>query len=117
MILVDTSGWINHFRKTDKYLANLLSEESVLIHPFIVGELACGNIKNRKEILKLLQSLTQIKVTNHNEIIYFVEQNRLYGIGLGYIDVHLLASCIIDNAKLYTHDRKLKKAAKELFIL
>jgi predicted nucleic acid-binding protein len=117
MVLVDTSVWIDHFHKTNIRLTGLLEESFVLIHPYIVGELACGNIKNREEILKLLQSLPQIKVTNHNEIIYFIEKNKLYGKGLGYIDIHLLASCIIDNAKLYTRDKKLINIAKELKLM
>ena len=117
MVLVDTSVWIDHFHKTNIHLTGLLAEGFVFIHPFIIGELACGNIKNREEILILLQSLPQIKITDHNEIIYFIKKNKLYGKGLGYIDIHLLASCIIDNAKLYTRDKKLINIAKELNIM
>ena len=117
MVLVDTSVWIDHFHKTNLNLSNLLEEGFVFVHPFIIGELACGNIKNRKEIFKLLQSLPQIKVTEHDELIYFIENNKLYGKGLGYIDIHLLASCKIDNAKLYTRDKKLTSVAKELHVL
>ena len=117
MVLVDTSVWIDHFHKTNLNLSNLLEEGFVFVHPFIIGELACGNIKNRKEIFRLLQSLPQIKVTEHDEIIYFIENNKLYGKGLGYIDIHLLASCKIDNAKLYSRDKKLITVAKELHVM
>lgn len=117
MVLVDTSVWIDHFFKSNLRLTGLLKEGYVFIHPFITGELACGNIKNRNEILKLLHSLPQIKISNHNEILYFIEKNKLYGKGLGYIDIHLLASCKLDNAKLYTHDKKLIHVAKNLHII
>jgi predicted nucleic acid-binding protein len=117
MVLVDTSVWIDHFHKSNLSLSNLLEEGFVFVHPFIIGELACGNIKNRKEIFKLLHSLPQIKVAEYDEIIYFIENNKLYGKGLGYIDIHLLASCKIDNAKLYTRDKKLISVAKELHLM
>lgn len=116
MILVDTSVWINHFHKNDVRLARLLEEDSVYTHPFIIGELACGNINNRTEILNLIQSLPKIQVANYEEILYFVEKNKLFGRGLGYIDVHLVASCIIANARLYTHDKKLANIAIDFSI-
>lgn len=117
MILVDTSIWIDHFNKKDARLITLLEENSVLVHPFIIGELACGNIKNRNEILELLDALPKISTVGFGEILFFINQHQLYGKGLGYIDVHLIASCIMDDAKLYTRDKKLFRIAKEFNIL
>ncbi|MBD3223815.1 MAG: PIN domain-containing protein [Caldithrix sp.] len=117
MILVDTSVWIDHLHKTNLHLNRLLEEGLVYIHPFIIGELACGNIKNRDEIIKLLQNLPEVKTTDHDEIIYFIEKHKLHGKGLGYIAIHLLASCKIGNTKLYTHDKKLITIAKELNVV
>lgn len=117
MILVDTSIWIDHLNKSDTRLITLLEEESVYVHPFVIGELACGNIKNRDEILKLLNALPQISTATLDEILFFINQHKLFGKGLGYIDVHLIASCMMDNAKLYTRDKKLFQIAKNLNII
>jgi predicted nucleic acid-binding protein len=117
MILVDTSVWIDHFQKKDTRLVTLLEKESVLVHPFIIGELACGNIKNRDEILKLLNALPQITTANFEEILFFIDGHQLFGRGIGYVDVHLIASCMMDNAKLYTRDKRLFRIAKEFNII
>jgi predicted nucleic acid-binding protein len=116
MILVDTSIWIDHFNKADKELANLLQSGRVCIHPFIIGELACGNISNRTEILNLLNALPRLEPVFENEIYTLIENKKLYGIGLGFIDVHLLASALIDNVKLWTRDKTLKQSAIKLNI-
>jgi len=83
-------------------------------HPFVVGELACGNIKNRKEILSLLQTLPMAETAEHQEVLHFIEHNRLMGKGLGYIDVHLLASALLTKIPLWTSDKRLKAASGEL---
>jgi predicted nucleic acid-binding protein len=113
MILADTSIWIHHFRKTDHELVDQLNIGSVACHPFIIGELACGNLGNREEILMLLQALPSTPFIEPNEILYFIENNSLMGRGLGYVDIHLLASSIIGNVSLWTADRRLRETATE----
>lgn len=114
MILVDTSVWIHHFRKTDHELVGHLNIGSVACHPFIIGELACGNLGNRSEILMLLQSLPSTPILESDEILYFIENNSLMGRGLGYVGIHLLASSILDHVVLWTADRRLREAATKL---
>ncbi|WP_459939332.1 type II toxin-antitoxin system VapC family toxin [Desulfonatronum parangueonense] len=114
MILVDTSVWIHHFRKKDLELVDHLHTGSVACHPFIIGELACGNFGNRSEILMLLRALPPTPVLEPSEILYFIEKNSLMGRGLGYVDIHLLASAILGNVVLWTADRRLREAATEL---
>jgi hypothetical protein len=107
MILVDTSVWVAHFRRKDWRLAELLDEGNVACHPFIIGELACGNLKNRDEILYLLQSLPAAVTAEHEEVMQFVNDYSLMGRGLGYIDMHLLVSALLTQVSLWTHDKKL----------
>jgi predicted nucleic acid-binding protein len=116
MILVDTSIWIDHFNKSDNELINLLDSGEVCIHPFIIGELSCGNISNRKEILTLLKALPQVDSALDEEVFTLIENKKLYGIGLGFIDAHLLASALIENITLWTRDKSLKNAALNLSI-
>lgn len=114
MVLVDTSIWISHLRKGNSQLHDLLMEGKVACHPFIIGELACGNIKNRKEILALLEALPKTELAGHDEILYFIEQHQQMGKGLGYIDTHLLASTQLSGIYLWTMDNNLKDAGDEL---
>lgn len=114
MILVDTSVWIHHFRKKNQELVDHLNIGSVACHPYIIGELACGNLGNRSEILTLLQALPSTPTLEPNEILYFIEKNLLMGRGLGYVDIHLLASAILGNVVLWTADHRLNEAATEL---
>ena len=116
MILVDTSIWISHFRENSPHLKRLLIDESVACHPFIIGELACGDIKNRKEIISLLQALPQALVAEHDEILAFIEHKKLMSIGIGLIDVHLLASSLLTNLPLWTADKKLRNTASKFNI-
>lgn len=116
MILVDTSVWIDHLRTSNKKLITLLLNNQVFIHPFVVGELACGNLKNRKEILDLLQKLPSISYTSFEEILIYIEQEKLYGKGLSLIDIHLLASSKLSKAKLWTLDKTLKQQAHHMGI-
>jgi predicted nucleic acid-binding protein len=116
MVLVDTSVWINHLQKGSDRLARLLCEAEVVSHPFVIGELACGNIKNRKEILSLLQRLPLSPVVENNEFHYFLERNKLMGRGLGFVDIHLLASARLKGLPLWTADKKLKEVATNLSI-
>lgn len=114
MVLVDTSVWVSHFREGNARLQSLLEEGLVLCHPFVVGELACGNLRNRREILSLLNSLPQTNTARHDEILLFIDKYRLMGKGLGYIDMHLLASSLLSGVPFWTLDRKLKSPAAEL---
>ena len=116
MILVDTSVWIDHFRRSSDALATLLHKSQVLCHPFIVGELACGNLKRRDEILSLLDALPTIALADHEEVLMFVETNRLAGSGIGWIDAHLLSSAMLTDTLLWTLDRLLVKAARRIGI-
>ena len=116
MILVDTSVWISHLREGISELKRLLNDGDVVCHPFIIGELACGNIQNRTEILSLFQSLPMTKKANHEEILGFIEAKELMGKGLGYIDVHLLASALLSNAAIWSFDNKLTQISSELNI-
>ena len=114
MVLVDTSVWINHFRRGDIQLEKLLLDGEVVCHPFIIGELACGNIKNRSLILALLQDLPKVLTIDLAEYLYFIEQNHLSGIGIGFVDVHLLASAQLSDVPLWTKDKRLKETALKL---
>jgi predicted nucleic acid-binding protein len=114
MILADTDVWIKHFKDSDDELIAHLNIGFVACHPFIVGELACGNLGNRSEILMLLQALPSAPIVEPTEILEFIENKSLMGRGLGYVDIHLLASAIIANVALWTFDRRLHEVATEL---
>jgi len=114
MVLVDTSIWVSHFRGGEARLKELLLKGRAVCHPFIVGELACGQLKNRKEILSLLEALPMAKIAEREEVLHFIEKHRLIGIGLGYVDVHLLASALLSGIPLWTKDKKLKEVAIRL---
>jgi predicted nucleic acid-binding protein len=116
MVLVDTSVWVSHLREGEALLERLLHAGEVICHPFIVGELACGNLKNRSEILTLLRSLPMAIVADHEELLYFIESHRLMEKGVSYVDVHLLASAVLTGVSLWTFDQPLKKVAQKLGI-
>lgn len=116
MVLVDTSVWVAHLREGNIGLETLLNNSEVVCHPFIVGELACGNLKNRSEILSLLRALPMATYVEHEEVIQFIENYTLMGKGLGYIDIHLLASAILTNIPLWTFDKKLNEVSSILKI-
>ena len=114
MILVDTSVWVDHFRSDNAGLESLLDDEQVLCHPFIIGELACGNLRNRKEILSLLASLPEARMVEHQEALHLLSEARLFGRGLGWIDIHLLTSARVTGCLLWTLDLSLRRAAASL---
>ncbi len=116
MILVDTSVWIDHLRKGDRELEGLLKEGVILCHPFVIGELACGNMKNRDEILSLLAALPAALVASHEEGLHLVVDRKFAGKGLGWIDIHLLASALLSKCRLWTKDKALGAAASSLKI-
>ena len=118
MIFIDTSIWVDHLNKGDKILEDLLEKSKVLCHPFVIGELACGNLANRTEILSLLDQLPKTLVASDSEVLFFIENNNLNGKGIGYIDAHLLASVSLSRpAQLWTRDKRLAFAASELGLL
>ena len=114
MVITDTSIWVTHLRQGNRQLEKLLIDSEVMCHPFIIAELACGNLKNRNEIISLLQSLPMAPTIEFDEFIFFVERNRLMGIGIGFVDVHLLASAQLTGIPLWTADKRLKSAATKL---
>jgi predicted nucleic acid-binding protein len=116
MILVDTSIWIGHLRKGNDALALFLEQGRVVTHPFVIGELACGSIANRHEVLRLLEALPGIGVAEHAEVLHLIERKRLLGQGIGWIDAHLAASALLARARLWTADRRLLRAAESLGI-
>jgi predicted nucleic acid-binding protein len=114
MILADTSVWIQHFRQKVPALADLLSEQFILMHPLVAGELACGTLKNRTAILSHLNAMAQATAASNAEVLQLIEDRKLWGRGLGLIDMHLLASALLSHCKLWTLDNRLADAAKEL---
>lgn len=113
MILVDTSVWVEHLRHGLPRLATLLLEGEVLIHPWVIGELACGNLRNRSQVLELLQGLPAATVARDAEVLLLIERERLMGRGIGYVDAHLLASALLSHCRLWTQDRRLAAEAKQ----
>lgn len=116
MILVDTSVWIDHFHHSDEELKELLLSNQVCTHPFILSELSCGNIRNRKEVLSLLRTLKNIEVVLEEEVFVLIEERKLFGKGLGFIDIHLLASALIHKVPIWTRDKSLGLVAGQLGI-
>lgn len=114
MILVDTSIWSDHLRRGDAALERRLSAGLVLAHPFVIGELACGVFPSRYEVLAQMEEMPTAPVVSHREARSFIDRHRLAGTGVGYVDVHLLASAMLAGAQLWTRDRRLAKAASQL---
>ncbi len=114
MILVDTSVWIDHLRNGNAELTVLLQQDEVLSHPFIIGELACGTLRNRTEILRLLRELPEARLAEHQEVLGLLESKRLWGCGIGWIDVHLLASALLSHSTIWTLDKQLSGVASSL---
>jgi predicted nucleic acid-binding protein len=115
VILADTSVWIDHLRAGVPALADALEQGRVLVHPFVAGELACGNLRDRREVLDLLGNLPSAPAATDAEAMEFIERRALMGRGIGYIDVHLLAATTLaGTARLWTRDRRLAQLAAEL---
>ena len=113
-MLVDTSVWIDHFRRPNHDLEYLLGEGLVLTHPFVIGEIACGSLSRRTHVLELLGALPTALVATTDEAHALVERHRLFGTGLGWIDIHLLASAKLGNQPLWSVDRRLRETALRL---
>jgi len=115
LILVDTSVWVDHLRRTDPGLVALLESSAVVMHPFVVGEIACGTLRDRELVLELLKDLPAAVVATDDEVMQFIERQALYGNGIGYVDVHLLASvALTGGTRLWTRDQRLRQAAAAL---
>jgi predicted nucleic acid-binding protein len=116
MVLADTSVWVDHLRRGNGKLSELLLAGDVACHPFVIGELACGSIGNRRHILGCLQALVSLPKAEDDEVLLFIERRGLMQRGLGLIDVHLLASAALSGVFLWTLDVRLRRAAKDLGI-
>jgi predicted nucleic acid-binding protein len=117
VILVDSSVWIDHLRRDDEILTDLLDREQVVTHPFIIGELAIGNLRPRAEVLTFLQDLDRVIVAHDDEVLRFIEHEHLFGLGVGYVDAHLLASArLTPDTFLWTRDKRLLAAADRLLL-
>lgn len=114
MILVDTSVWVDHLHRGDRGLSALLEQGIVIMHPFVLGELACGALRRRAETLATLGALPRAVVATHDEAVALIDQFELMGRGLGYIDVHLLASARLGGDAIWSRDKSLDAAAAEL---
>jgi predicted nucleic acid-binding protein len=111
LILVDTSIWIDHIRSSNKRLVGLLDAQQVGVHPWVVGELACGNLANRANTLYLLKSLPGVAVASEDEVLFFIDKHGIAGKGIGYLDMHLLAAAALGGSKIWTRDRRLGQVA------
>jgi len=115
LVLVDTSVWVDHLRKGDAALAALLESYTVLAHPMVIGEIACGSLRDRMLVLGLLDSLPSATVAQTHEVLGFIERKHLFGKGIGFIDAHLLASAALGDAStLWTRDKRLLAVARGL---
>lgn len=115
MILVDTSVWVDHLRRGDARLRALLESSSVLTHPFVIGEIACGNLADRTVVLELLGNLPMAAAADAEEALALIERHRLHGKGLGYVDVHLLAAvALTPGVRLWTRDKRLHAIGQAL---
>ncbi len=115
-VLVDTSVWVDHLRKGEPLLEDLLSSGHVATHPFVIGELACGTLSNRDEILKFLSELPHASSATNEEVMHLIERHKLGGKGLGWIDMNLLASALLSKIPLWTRDHRLAVVAKTIGI-
>jgi predicted nucleic acid-binding protein len=111
MILVDTSVWIEHLREGGSALTALLTQGVVLIHPFVIGELACGNLKHRAGVLNDLNALPAAVSATHEEVLRLIEDRKLWGEGIGWIDAHLLASTLLSKCSFWALDERLNQSA------
>jgi predicted nucleic acid-binding protein len=114
VILVDTSVWVDHLREGDPALAKALGQLEVAIHPWLIGELACGHLQHRQQVLTLLQRLPAVPVARETEVLHLIESRALMGRGISYLDCHLVTSCLLAQDRLWTRDRRLRQVAEDL---
>ena len=118
MILVDSSKWIDHLRQSESVLTHLLTNRQVLSHPFVIGELAMGNLNPRDSFLHILGLLPEAVVARNDEVLRFVAHHKLFGLGIGYVDAHLLVAVqLTPGAKIWTRDKRLLSAAQSLHLV
>ena len=113
MILVDKSVWVDHLRLDDALVVQVLESGQGAVHAFVIGELACGNLKSRASVVRLLQALPLLPTATDDEVLYFIDKHKLMGCGIGYVDAHLLAASTISGSLLWTRDKRLKRIATE----
>ncbi len=114
MILADTSVWINHLDKTNEVMSRLLLGNKIVLHPFVIGEIALGNLRNRDEIIGNLLKFSSLPIADEQDVLEMIVIHGLFGTGIGYVDCHLLASAALTNSKVWTTDKRLAAAAKKL---
>jgi len=115
VILIDASVWIDHIRTAESVISELVNARKVLCHPFVIGEVGTGQFRNRRLFLSDLEKLRAAELANDDEVMALIERHGLFGRGIGYIDAHLLASAFLTpEAKLWTRDKRLREAAKEM---
>jgi len=114
MILLDTSVWVDHLRRGDALVVQVLESRQAAAHAFVIGELACGNLKSRARVIDLLRALPRLAMATDDEVLYFIERHELMGRGIGYVDAHLLAAAAIGDSFLWTRDKRLREIATEL---
>ncbi len=117
MVLVDSSVWVDHFHRKDALLVELLEAGEVITHPLVIGELACGRLAARQSTLGLLHALPGATEASSAEVLALIEHARLWGHGLGVVDMHLLASARLNDARLWTRDKVLARAATRLRLM
>jgi predicted nucleic acid-binding protein len=117
VILADTSIWVDHLTRGDEMMASLLDAETVLMHPFVMGEIALGNLPRRAEALSNLNKLPKAVTADSTEVLHFIERNEIFGTGIGYVDAHLLvATTLTADVRLWTRDKRLRTVAERLAI-
>jgi len=115
-VLADTSVWVDHWRHGNRRLAQLLERNSLVVHPFVLGEIALGQITSRTAVLADLAALDSPRVAEHGEVLALIERTRLWGRGIGWVDAHLLASALLDRIRLWSLDQRLARVARDLGI-
>jgi predicted nucleic acid-binding protein len=111
MTLADASVWIGHFRSVNDEFGALVEDQQIAVHPFVIGEISCGKLRQRERVLRYLELLPAAVVARHNEVLHLVDRQRLWGTGIGWVDAHLLASACLSNCTLWTLDKALQRAA------
>lgn len=115
MILADSSVWIDHINRPDAELSRLLARGQILMHPFVLGEIALGNLANRRRVIGTLSMLRGAVVASHGDVFGLIHRHQLFGVGIGYVDAHLLGSVLITGeTSLWTRDRRLRDVAERL---
>ena len=114
MILADTSVWVDHLRAPDPHLSSLPNRDEILVHPWTIGEIACGSFANRKRVIEFLQGLPQLNPASHDEVLLFLDGQQAFGKGIGYVDANLLTSALVEKCKVWTKDKRMGAIAAQL---